>query len=737
MGLHHSLRQRLEQSLLHPHGIGPTHGATILPISNSLDLSTVWESYPDFMNPQTAFFNYTNLNAPVPQSIYNSQPQCATAPYAPILVVPSSLLQRIDPAWRTCSADIRGLYDPPYALHAAEAAAAPTPSSLNFGSGTAAPDPAPAPTTILPSKTGNPTRPSSPGNPSSPGDPPDPSSPGSSSFPDGRPPPGNSPAPGNPASPGNPSPPGKPSSPGDPSSLGHPPSPTNPSSPDDSPSPGIPNHPSGNTNPDGSPLGEGSPQIGSSSGTGSSGSPSGGDPDSSGSLSGSPPPNGDSLPGDVPSGQVSSSSQGSQHAGAGYSATENPGSGLAPVLGGQLGYSSNLGSVAGESIAQLLRGADSNGDTTDISGNDAAGKVASIVDGPDSDGDATNTLGGDIAGKVVSAEVSESSAADSGGKINDENGGSVDAPDAQGTQAIGQSDGSNEQGGQQNAGFTSINGLEIAKDPSDPNKVVIGSQHVSQGEEVDIDGTTVSVGATNIVIGISSSISMPAPASDEPAVTAFATVGGEDIYVDPHYPSAVILGGTRTLEPGQTAVVDGTSISVGLRGLVLSASTTVPIPTNRPGSGSSPVVKVGITSAVEVEAIFSIDGRTYTAFELAEDSGTAVVLGPNHQLITLEIGGPPATLDGQKIYLASDGVQIGTANSEASWVTTIETSLPSQLSSMESASRLGSWVTTSASITGVQASDKSGAGRNCIIKVKFSGVASLWMTFLMASYLFL
>ncbi|KAI9685902.1 MAG: hypothetical protein M1822_004180 [Bathelium mastoideum] len=620
---------------------------------------------------------------------------------------------------------------------------------MDFGSGTAVPVPAPAPATTLPSKTGNPTRPSFPGNPSSPGDPPGPSSPGSSSFPDGRPPPGNSPAPGNPASPGNPSLPGKPSSPGDPSSLDHPPSPANPSFPDDSPSPGIPasdelpsskpvsNNPPGNANSGGSPLGKGSPQIGSSSGTGSSGSRSGGDPDSSGSLSGSPSPNGDSLPGNVPSGQGSSSSQGSQDAGVGYSATNNPGSDLAPVPGGQLGHSSNLGSVADESIAQILGGADSNGDTTDISGNDAAGKVASIVGRPDGDGDATNSLGGDVAGKIISAEGSESSAADSGNKINDENGGSVDAPDTQGTQAVGQSEGSNEQGGQQNAGFTSINGLEIAKDPSDPNKVVIGSQHVSQGEKVDIDGMTVSVGATNIVIGISSSISMPAPASDEPAVTAFATVGGEDIYVDPHYPSAVILGGTRTLEPGQTAVVDGTSISVCLRGLVLSASTTVPIPTNRPGSGSSPVVKVGITSAVEVEAIFSIDGRTYTAFELAEDSGTAVILGPNHQLITLEIGGPPATLDGQKIYLASDGVQIGTANSEASWVTTIETSLPSQLSSMESASRLGSWVTTSASITGVQASDKSGAGRNCIIKVKFSGVASLWMTFLMASYLFL
>ena len=101
-------------------GVGSTHKATILPIANSLDLSSVWEDYPDFMNPQTAFLNYTDLNAPVAQSVYDRQPQCAvwsgnfalhhqgdtradlnftcprTAPYAPICKF-SSLLHQCCP----------------------------------------------------------------------------------------------------------------------------------------------------------------------------------------------------------------------------------------------------------------------------------------------------------------------------------------------------------------------------------------------------------------------------------------------------------------------------------------------------------------------------------------------------------------------------------------------------------------------------------------------------------------
>ena len=57
-------------------GVGSTHGATILAIPNSLVLSSVWAA-PGDNAPQTAFFNFTDLNTPIPQSIYDRQPQCA------------------------------------------------------------------------------------------------------------------------------------------------------------------------------------------------------------------------------------------------------------------------------------------------------------------------------------------------------------------------------------------------------------------------------------------------------------------------------------------------------------------------------------------------------------------------------------------------------------------------------------------------------------------------------------
>ena len=58
-------------------GIGSTHAATLVPIANSLNFSSVWESFEDLLNPQEAPFNYTNLNTQVPKSSYGRQMLCA------------------------------------------------------------------------------------------------------------------------------------------------------------------------------------------------------------------------------------------------------------------------------------------------------------------------------------------------------------------------------------------------------------------------------------------------------------------------------------------------------------------------------------------------------------------------------------------------------------------------------------------------------------------------------------
>lgn len=81
----------------------------------------------------TAPFNITDLlQTPVPYSIYTSQPWCAselfwgqldttdtttfscatTAPCKPIIVAPGELLANIDPAFASCSPEVKGFYDP-------------------------------------------------------------------------------------------------------------------------------------------------------------------------------------------------------------------------------------------------------------------------------------------------------------------------------------------------------------------------------------------------------------------------------------------------------------------------------------------------------------------------------------------------------------------------------------------------------------------------------------------------
>ena len=58
-------------------GVGTALGRTILALPQSSVLSSVWADYPDDTAPQTAFFNFTDLNTPVPRSIFDRQPQCA------------------------------------------------------------------------------------------------------------------------------------------------------------------------------------------------------------------------------------------------------------------------------------------------------------------------------------------------------------------------------------------------------------------------------------------------------------------------------------------------------------------------------------------------------------------------------------------------------------------------------------------------------------------------------------
>ncbi|KAK6441218.1 hypothetical protein LTR95_002547 [Oleoguttula sp. CCFEE 5521] len=122
---------------------GPTYTNEFIALPNSADLSSLWGSTSGGGIPSTAFFNYTDIYVTtLPESIYRSQPRCASAsavandpregisydplayltwtcdrvaPYEPIPALPSQVLA-LDPAGASCVGGINGAYDPPLPL---------------------------------------------------------------------------------------------------------------------------------------------------------------------------------------------------------------------------------------------------------------------------------------------------------------------------------------------------------------------------------------------------------------------------------------------------------------------------------------------------------------------------------------------------------------------------------------------------------------------------------------------
>ncbi|KAI9713984.1 MAG: hypothetical protein M1820_000714 [Bogoriella megaspora] len=113
--------------------VGANHSATIIALPEPTLLSSFYFTWNDGGQiAQTSSFDYADLNSPIPSNVFTKQPACywtgcptTVTAYEPILVVPLSIIRSIDPAWSTCSADILGLYDPPYTLHGAETVATP------------------------------------------------------------------------------------------------------------------------------------------------------------------------------------------------------------------------------------------------------------------------------------------------------------------------------------------------------------------------------------------------------------------------------------------------------------------------------------------------------------------------------------------------------------------------------------------------------------------------------------
>lgn len=113
---------------------GKTYFNEIVAITHTATLKSIagW-NYRDSLG-STYSFNFTDLYvSPVPESIYQQQPRCASSwyhqaknenpnlsawtcprlfPYEPILAIPDEV-RHIDPGWVDCIGSINGVYDPP------------------------------------------------------------------------------------------------------------------------------------------------------------------------------------------------------------------------------------------------------------------------------------------------------------------------------------------------------------------------------------------------------------------------------------------------------------------------------------------------------------------------------------------------------------------------------------------------------------------------------------------------
>ena len=502
-------------------------------------------------------------------------------PYEPILVIPSSMLQSLDPLWATCSGDLRGLYDPPYALHGAAAAAAPTPSSM------------PLPPIITPA-------------------------------------PGPFPDPGQPIQTQSPSPPSHSLSPGSP--IADPQDP--PDNPNDDPGKGD----LGNTD------------LGSS------------DPSNE-------------NPAHSPDGSSGSHGQGNPEA-------------------------SNSESIVPH---------DSNND----------------------DGNRAGSIGGGDPGSSGVDDLSAPNAAMIDHILFPDPGSSATAAEAISIQ--GQTSGS---GSDLAMDHLQIGGKEVVADPSNPSAVVIGgSQTLGPGATAIINHTPVSLGPNGLAIPMSSTI--PIPQSVVAGINfPLMTMGGKVFLPDRANPSNVIIGG-QTLRPGETTFIDDTSVSLGLKGLVIASSSILATPrptqdlqgsdllavfsvgdgtyTAHPGRllviqgqtldpedhavqvtgktislGLFGVVINGVTQSFSstgptktgpmdaeptyTEELSPVNGEKYTAFQLKDHPGTALIFGPNGIAASLSVGSPGTVINGETVSLDFDSINIQgsdirfmTATSKLEW----------------------------------------------------------------------
>ncbi|KAI9690355.1 MAG: hypothetical protein M1822_009317 [Bathelium mastoideum] len=507
------------------------------------------------------------------------------------------------------------LYDPPYALHGAAAAATPVASDPWPTTIPASPASAPLATTPKPSASLIP-----------------PSllssilAPGINSL-------TRDPKSGN----GNPAPSGDPS-------VGADPSPSQAANPGGGHSSGS--DPPSSENPSGGDPSNGDPSSGDpSSGDPSSGDPSSGDPSNGDPFGGNPPnndPSGGNPSSDDPSGGDPSGGDPSGGDPSGKNPSDGSGSSGQSIPGGNLllspsrGQSAAFGGTA--SVVPFASQPPASEKSSSPGGHVTMGIGAAILSGlgigPQSQGPAAN--GDDPS---TSQEPGES--------------GAVGTVITKSDNGLFNSGFATETSGQAVATFTDPSGHThtALRDPGDGGTAVVdGSVTMAVGgSAVTVNGRVVSLASNGLVVG-----------KDNSAKVNFATVQvigtSKDIFTDPSGQVHTVLEG-----PGddRTAVVDGSvTMAVGGSAFTINGEVVSLASNGLIAGGSGPVgsafttVKTAGTLKEAVAIFTDPSGHVHTVLQDPGDGRTAVVDGS----VTLTAGGSAVTISGEMVSLTSNGL---------------------------------------------------------------------------------
>ncbi|KAK3663988.1 hypothetical protein LTR22_005208 [Elasticomyces elasticus] len=193
--------------------------------------------------------------------------------------------------------------------------------------------------------------------------------------------------------------------------------------------------------------------------------------------------------------------------------------------------------------------------------------------------------------------------------------------------------------------------FEVSQDGSGgPTVLVAGgsTRTLIPGQATIIDGVTFSPQATGgIVVGGTSTVQpLVAQASPTSPAEAVITLGSQTltaIQVSGASASVVEIAGTTLSESGSPITISGQVISAASNGIVVGSQTV----TYSAGVQASP--------ADPAEAVITLGGQTVTAMQgLGASESVVEVAGT-----TLSVGGSAATISGQVVSAASNGVVVG------------------------------------------------------------------------------